>query len=490
MKKNTAYTIGSLIILLICAFCFVILPAFTGTETKNPNEIPPFGKYNGKEIKYEQGSDFTTFVQQYGQMYQQYGQQLDTSTYYYIFSNAFNATIMQYAYTDAVKKSGYEVPQNAINREILPYFTDENGNYSSKMYRSAPEATKQELNDSFKKSLTASRFFDDNFGSTNSFIGPNALYGLKTSSAELNFLKNYDNNKRGFNMAVFNLSNYPKEEKIAFGKENAAKFNKYDISAITVSDKSTADKVLSRINKNEITFEDAISEYSTKSYSDTEGKLTSSYQYQIENMLEDASELSTVIGLGKDAVSSVIKTKSGYTIFKNNGDMVAPDFTSDSIVNLISSYLNAYESTRIEDYFTAKAKDFTVEAMKGDFENACLSNDAEFVEIDPFPLNYGNVSLLGTLNTSSAGLSGADTNEAFLKKAFSMKLNEMSDPLVMNHSVVVIQYTIEVPASEIETSISGDELSGYDENSAQTAVLSSDKLENNFSNVYFEYMMR
>lgn len=490
MKKNTAYTIGSLIILLICAFCFVILPAFTGSGSKNPNEIPAFGKYNGKEIKYEQDSDFTTFVQQYGQMYHQYGQQMDASTYYYIFSNAFNATVMQYAYIDAVNKSGFEVPQNAINRAMLPYFSDENGNYSSKLYRSTPDSTKQELNTSFKKSLTASRFYDDNFGSSESFLGANALYGLKNSTAELDFIKKYDENKRGFNMAVFKLSDYPVEEKIAYGKENSAKFNKYDMSAITVSDKSTAETVLSRLNKNELTFEDAISEYSTKSYTDTEGKLTSSYQYQIENMLQDAAELSSVIGLAKDAVSSVIQTKSGYSIFKNNGDVTAPDFTSDTITNLVSSYLNAYESTRIEDYFTAKAKDFTAQAMKGDFENTCISNGAEFVEIDPFPLNYGNVALLGTLNTSSSGLANADTNETFLKKAFSMKLNEMSDPMVMSNAVVVIQYTIEAPAAEIETSIDGDELSKYDEDSAQSAILSSDKLENNFSNVYFDYMMR
>ena len=43
MKKNTAYTIGSLIVLLICAFCFVILPAFTGSEGQQ-NKLPPFGK--------------------------------------------------------------------------------------------------------------------------------------------------------------------------------------------------------------------------------------------------------------------------------------------------------------------------------------------------------------------------------------------------------------------------------------------------------------
>ena len=132
MKKNTAYTIGSLIILLICAFCFVALPAFTGKE-QNQGNLPAFGKYNGREIRYEQGSDFYNFVSQYGQMFQSRGQQIDSSTYYYIFNYAFNSTVSKYAYTDAVKKSGYEVPKAAVNREMLPYFYDENGKYSSKL---------------------------------------------------------------------------------------------------------------------------------------------------------------------------------------------------------------------------------------------------------------------------------------------------------------------------------------------------------------------
>ena len=53
MKKNTVYTLGSLIILLICAFCFVVLPAVEGRSSRQQGaDVPAFGKYNGKEIKY------------------------------------------------------------------------------------------------------------------------------------------------------------------------------------------------------------------------------------------------------------------------------------------------------------------------------------------------------------------------------------------------------------------------------------------------------
>ena len=133
MKKNTAYTLGSLIILLICAFCFVILPAFTGSSDRQQEKMPAFGKYNGREIKYEQGTDFYNFVSEYGQMFQSYGQQMDSSTYYYIFNYAFKSTVTKYAYEDAVNKSGYVVPKSAVTRKLIPYFSDENGKYSSRI---------------------------------------------------------------------------------------------------------------------------------------------------------------------------------------------------------------------------------------------------------------------------------------------------------------------------------------------------------------------
>lgn len=488
MKKNTAYTIGSLIVLLICAFCFVILPAFTGSDKKQ-DTLPAFGKYNGKEIKYEQGTDFYNFVSQYGQMFQNYGQQIDSSTYYYIFSYAFNSTVTKMAYTDAVKASGYKVPETAITRGLIPYFSDENGKYSSKLYKQTDAATIASLHSSVEDSLYTSRYNDDLFGSSNDSVGPYSLYGVKESEAELDFLANYGANKRGFNMAVFSLNDYPEEEKLKYGKANAAKFNKFDLSVITVADKSLAGTVAKRISNNEITFEDAVSEYSEKLYSNTEGKLTNTYQYQIEIILEDKGNIAALSNLSVGSVSDVIQTGTAYSIFKKNADTTAPDFDSDEIKNFISSYIKNYESTLIEDYFSAKATDFITEAKKSDFKAACEKLSIENVEIAPFPLNYGSVSITQSVDTSINGLTSADTNENFLKTAFSLKKDEISTPLVMSNSVIVLQYSTdgEAEAQEEETTLS--DISGFDESSVNTYVVNSDKLENNFTTVYFNNFM-
>lgn len=502
MKKNTAYTIGSLIVLLICAFCFVVLPAFTGSEGQQ-NKLPPFGKYNKREITYEQDSDFANYVSQYGQMFQAYGQQLNEQTYYTVFKYAFDATVRKFAYEDAVNKSGYVVPQAAVNRNMVPFFSDENGNYSSKLYKQTDPKTVENLRKSIQSGLVASRYSDDLFGSEEDIVGSEALYGLKESDAELDFLKSYNANKRGFQMALFNTSDYPEEEKLKFAKENQAKFNKYDISIVTVEDKAKAQTVLKRINNNEITFEDAISEYSLNYFTNSEGKVTSAYQYQIENLLVNKDDLAILTDLAVNSVTDVIETSNSFSIFKKNGETKAPDFEIDEYKDLVSTYLRNYEKTRIEDYFTAKANDFIAQAAKSDFDSACTSMSIKNVEIPAFPLNYGSVAIADSLNTSIEGLSSADTNEKFLETAFNLKMNEMSEPMVLNGYVAVIKYTSDgneakaADTNDEETDNSEDDeiadvlsnISGLDQSSANSYILSSDKLENNFAEVYFSNMM-
>ena len=488
MKRNTAYTLGSLIILLICAFCFVVLPAVEGRTSRQAESAPAFGKYNGKEIKYEQGSEFANFVSQYGQMYQMYGQQLDQTTYYQIFNQAFTSTVMNMAYTADVKKSGYVVPQSAITREILPYFSDENGNYSSKLYKQASDEIKQELHDSAENSLLAERFASDNFASSAERLYLTPLYGLKNSSAEKDFIAKMNKEQRGFKLASFALDEYPLEEKLSFARQNQALFNKYDISVITVEDNSTAETVAKRIANSEITFEDAVTEYSDKNYSSSDGKLTNSYQYQISNILKNKDDLSAVIDLPEGGVSEIIETVIGYSIFKKDSAVVKPDFNSEDTQRIVSAYMSVFETTRINDFFKAKANNFISEAKTSDFDVAAAKYGATTSEMKQFPLNYGNVSILDPITSSAEGIKNLEKNEDFLKTAFSLKMNEISEPITLGNYIAVLQYT--TAGSSVDDGVNVSLIASYDQTSATDAVMKSDKLENNFLSVYFDNYMR
>ena len=484
--KKTFYTVGSLIILLICAFVFVLVPAMVGGG-KQP-ETPTFGKYNGKSIRYEQDSDFANLVNQYGQYYQNMGYQIDNSTYFYIFNAAFNSTVAKMAAEDAVAKSGYTVPKSAVNRSMLPYFYDETGKYSSKLYKQTPEATINSMRKEISSSLVSSRFNDDHFGSSSEIVGSEALYGLKESDAELDFLSSVGTKKRGFNMALFEYSSFPDSEKVAFGKENIAKFEKYDMSVITVDSESEAKKVAKRLAAEEISFADAVAEYSTKMYSNPDGKLNVAYAYQIENIFEKDSDAEIIKGLSVGSTSEILKTKDGWSIFKTDAASASPDVTSEDFIYTVSNYISSYETSVIENYFLAKACDLKSDAALNGFASACAKAGIEAKEIPAFPMNYGSVAVAAGIDTSISGLATANENENFLKTVFTLKMNEVSEPLVMDGNVAVFQFTSEENAdADAEAVLS--ELEEMDQTSASKKIMDSPKLENNFTTTYFNNFM-
>ncbi|MBC6719580.1 SurA N-terminal domain-containing protein [Treponema sp. Marseille-Q4130] len=486
MKKGF-YTVGLIVVLAISAFAFILAPAMVGHG--DANTLPPFGSYDGKKIKYEQGSDFANYVSRYAEFFQAQGRQIDPQSNYYIFNYAFNAVVQKIAYTQAVAESGYAVPQSAVNRAMLPYFSDENGNYSQRRYRETPASEIESMQKNFREDLTMRRYNDDMFGSSARFAG-SALYGLKSSENEIAFFENFGTEKRGFDMASFNTDDYPDSEREAYGRANAKKFIKYDMSIITCGEKSKAETVAKRLKNNEITFEDAVNEYSSKNYSDANGKLTNSYRYEIERIIKNSDDVEKIVSLAKDATSAVIETNIGFSVFHADGSASDPDFTNEQIVKDVWSYLRANEAGRIEDYFTDVAKNFGADAAVNGFAAAAQKAGAKDTALSPFPLNYGSVSFANSIDTSIEGLSGADTNKNFLQTAFSLKFNEISSPIVNGKTVLVLQYTNEVKdePSENAASLAG-QIASSDESSASSHLMASPKLKNDLFTVYFNYFM-
>jgi len=491
MQKKS-YTIGSLIILLICAFVFVIVPVMTGKSSQQ-EEAPLIGKYAGKEIRYTSDSDFANAVSNYANLFQSYGSTIDTNTSFYIYTYAFNATVAQMAYTKAIEDSGYEVSEKTLNRELSNNFVDENGNYSDTIYRrylNENPSGIEEMRASTKKSLISTRYLNDHFGEDD-FFGDKRVFGAKTSDAELAFLSKISSEKRGFEVTTLDMTEYPNEEKAAFGKANSSKFVKYDMSVITVDDESTAKKVADRIAKNEITFEDAVSEYSTKDFSGSSGSLYYAYSYQIQGIIEDAAAYAEVTGLAVDAVSGVVPTisdngadkKACYSIFRSNAAAEAPDFESEDTLSVVYNYLYSKEKTILEDYYSKKANELLTRASETDYETACAEFGATFSVMDPIPLNYGDSSLASTLDTQIDGMANASEDENFWKTAFSLKKDEWSSPIVLDDYVVLLHYTTdgEVSADSVTESAVRD----IDQSVANSELMASSKVENNVLDYVF-----
>ena len=230
MKKGVMYTFGASIILIICFIAFVLPSSLSKTAQQQEGLV--FGKYKGKKISYEYGSDFTNFLSQYAQMYRNQGIEITSSNQMTVYNYAFNSTVLKYQQEDALKAADYEVPQDTINLTLKNYFKDSDGKFSMKAYKQADPTYIENLTKSIKDSLYTGRYYDDYYG-TSETLGGHRLFGLKSSKAEKEFIDSFGKERRAFNLVVFETGNYPEEEQLKFGKANPQKFTKYDMSIIT-----------------------------------------------------------------------------------------------------------------------------------------------------------------------------------------------------------------------------------------------------------------
>lgn len=486
-KENSK--IGAVIILIISALVFLPFGASAIFESFfNKRHINTFGSYNGQKITYEPGSKFYTATSNIAQSYQAAGYQVNDQVYYYILSQAFRQTVLDYALSSAVKQSGYSVSKEAVNRAILPAFTDENGNFSQRMYNQVSQADLDKLKRNAEGQLIYSRYIDDLF-STSQFSSAEKIkvYGTKCSEAEKQFIAKMGEEKHTFEVAAFSTENYPASEAVEYGKNNAEKFAKYSLSVITVDDESEAKSILKQINANEITFEDAVSEKSQKYYSSADGAFTGGYSYQIENAIDNTDDLAKLTGLGKDTLSEVIRTKRGYSIFKGTGDKVAADFDNEETVNVVLSYMKQAEKGIIEEYFTKVAADFTSEAAITSFDKACAKFNVEKKDIAAFPINYANTEFYAK-TTDVEDVSAISSNAAAYKTMFSLKIDEISAPFILGNKIVVAKCAGIQNDTVTDFETVAEPLYQANQTTMQNTIMASDKVVDNFFATYLEMM--
>ncbi len=481
-KDNTK--IGAVIILVISAIVFI---PFGGMEVieafLKKNDSPVYGKYNGKEIRYEKGSLFTKNTEEYTERLKSYGYQIDDQAYYSILNSTFAQTVQEMAFTEALKKAGYTVPEEAANRILINYYRDEKGNYSPKIYNNTDKATKNSLRENVENRLLVSRYTDDLLGST--FTKENNLYGIKTNSKETAFINEMGKEMHAFSYVTFNTANFPKEEAAKWAADNTDKFLKYDLSAITLDDEAEAKTVLKQINSNEITFEDAASEKSQKYYTDDDGKVTRSYRYQLEINIANKEDAEKVMNLSIGSLSDVVATTRGFTIFRCNAAASQPDIANDETLDVILTYIKSNEHGYIEEYYTNIANDFIANATMTSFEEAGEEFGVTPVETSAFPINYDTTSLFSGIPTTFKDITPLAKNDSAFQKLFALKLNETSSPIVLGTNVMVFKCVSiiendQLPSSETVAS----SLNDLNENCLMNTLMSSDKVVNNVFTAY------
>ena len=482
---KTFLSVGSVIILVLAAVSFIVIPAMLPGSQR---QLPPVGSYRGTKIEYTTGSYFANALDYYDkeerEQLKRQNQSSNGGISFNTFNQAFRDAVMMAALTDEVKRSGYVAPGSLVERSMLRYFQNENGEYSAKMYRDTPDSRKIEIQNETEKQLIFNRYSED--------IG-----SIKVSEAEVQFVLNMNYPSRSFDAAFFSTSDYPKEEAAEFGKNHAELFKKYDLSVITAATEAEAKKVANRLQHNELVFSDAVSEYSTKQYSDENGVLNGRYHYQLKNIIKAEDKFKEITELAPGSISGAVETTTGWSVFTCTGAPENADFSDQSVVDTVYNYMTVYEAGTIEEYFINIAKDFSAQAAVKDFYEAAEAFNAQTATVPAFPINYGNTQLLNSIQFGLVPqLTAAQSNEKFLTTAFSLSEKEISEPLVVERNIVVLRLK-NVETEDTEADVMRMFYSQYYNNYAaqsnaravQSFFMASPHLKNNMLNVFFKYFM-
>ncbi|ULQ60476.1 SurA N-terminal domain-containing protein [Brucepastera parasyntrophica] len=483
--KKTLIFAGAVLVLVLAVISFVFIPAFGGASSQ---KAITFGKWNGKPVEFVQDSFFVRQIQEMSNRWQNSGQELNQFAYYQIMQTSFRSAVIRLAILEEVEKAGYTVPKSQVDKNLVQYYLDENGKYSSRIFNATPEVTRSSRRAVMTEEMTALRYVEDVFGSENN------MYGLKTSGKETDLLKMMYGPERSFNYVSFDVSAYPEAEIILYGQNNSELFEKFDLSIITVDSESEAKKIAAKIAKDEISFDDAVSLYSTNSSSDPSGKLGNSFRSNLNSLFVDAKNLDTVLNLGISEISPVIKTDMEYAIVRNNAERVLPDFESNEVISAVAEYMKSFERGLIEDYFVEKASGFVQNAVSYGFDRACQMDNLSKKTTSAFSINYGNNELLTQIPVSSnPELNAAVNNVSFFRTAFSLSSGEISEPVLLGNNVLVLHIAEEIAADtqilEMLPSSYRYYVSNWEEEVLTESIMTSKNLEDNFWDTYYTYFM-
>jgi hypothetical protein len=483
-KANPLVMIGTLVVLILVIVSFVLVPAIvpSAAGVTSYEEMMTFGYYDKKPIRYVPDSYFAQMRENYEQMGRYYG-----FNDYQVWRSAFEATVLRTASLDAMAKADWAPTDANVNKAVadMAQFKDpESGKFSLSLYNKLPKSQLLALWNQTRDDLTMSRFVNDE-----------AM--LPVSDAEADFIGKMAGGQRSFEFAAFPFEQYPDSEVEAYAKANPDKFRTVHLSQITIGNEKDAQAVLGQINTGTVTFEDAARTHSQDTFAEQAGDAGNRLAYELETLITDEGERGAVLSLKADSVSELVKVPSGYAIFRMEEDPKPIDLANADNMAKVRSYIMDNERGRVEDYMLAQAQVFTADAKQQGFDAVLTTRGIDKKQFGPLPINYGDASLFSTVSGfSQTELASAPTSENFWKTAWSTAPGTPSNPLVLGNNVVVL-YPLpaaeEAATAEDETSPEQQTVTTYKsywasndaQNSVQSSVLRSKRLEDNFLMTYF-----
>ncbi len=487
-KKPLLYLFS--VVLLIIIIVTFVGGGLAGGVGQDPNRLL-FGHYKDRPIEFRYGNYFSRQTQILSDQMRDESTDSDdiTGQAFSIWRQAFERTVVHEGILDTVESSGLTVTDNLIDirlTEYGPYM--ENGEFSEERYRATSKTEKAVTRRLFRGNLKEEQFLTDFFDNQH------------ISEKEIEFVQEMASPERNFRYVYFPFSEFPEELVEEYAGNNARLFQKIKLSKITInSGKADAEAVYRQITENPAVFSELAQTQSVDSFREKGGEMDWMMYYQLEPEFPSEESLDAVFRLKTGEVSDIIEQERGdttsWTIYKCDSPAVAADFDDDETIATVRSYMERYEGGLIEDYLLAEAEEFREAAKASSFTAASTELGVDFDITDYFPINYGNSFFLKPVRsmTDIDVLGSAMYNEQFFKTAFSIAEGQISEPVILEEHIIVLELinqreAPEEVSSQLETYYPFIVRQNRDE-ALRRFFLSSEHLQDNFYPVFQEMFL-
>jgi hypothetical protein len=444
-KQNPGIYIGSVVILVLVVVTFIGGDFLSGGGLGGTVPDFTFGYYDNVPISFVHGNFFSQNYEHLARVYQSQGADVnDFRIAAQIWRQAFEGAVAHTAILQIMKRSNYTVSDRIVNREVarLPIF-QEYGRFSPTLYRQASESTRLTLWRQEQERLTKMMFLSD-------------FAALMIPDGEAEFIANMASPVRTFEMVSFRIDNFPNSEYLSFAQENQELFNSIHMSRITVtSGEREARRILASINDGTTTFEDAARNHSQDSYADRGGDMGNRFVFELNREIPSAVEREIIYALGRGEISDIISTVDGWTFFRIENELFAPNFGDELVMERVRSYVRSFQRGRMEDWAINQAREFNQDVIESGLDDAARWWRLERQSFGPLSINFGSTDIFLSLDSfsipgfSSQELSVLARNENFWRTAFiTTQVNMPSEPLVHGNNVFVFIPIEETAADE------------------------------------------
>jgi len=476
-KSFTPSQIITVIILALLAIVLIlggVLPSFISTRTGGDSIL--FGKYDGTPIEFKNGN---YFHRQYSTLSRQTN---DTSIngMYQVWYNSYQNTIFHTALTKMAKTAGIVVAEDTLKKAIIDSGAyNKDGVFDAETYKNSTIDYQKQISTSVEENLPAQMVIQD-------------ITTVLTPAGEIDYIVAMSDNARTFEYVTFDSSLYPDDLTQVYAQANLALFTLVDVSILTMAEEEALKTVAAEIANGSTSFADAALANSIDGFASEGGRAGVFYLYELQDNFTEPEQVNILYSTQAGSVSQVFASPSGYTLYQVERAPWIADFSDPEVLSDVKRYIGQKDSGVLTGYLEEQAQLFAEVAEQKDFAIAAGEKNLETISVPATPANVGNSSYLGSFAYTdyNGPLASLSQNSDVMKELYTAPIGSVTGPYTVGSSFLVTKITGE----EAGDAQMGEYLKMvypyYSQSQAQQdlamSVFASDKLEDNFFEVFFD----